>query len=78
MLEGEEVELNTEISDGVLSVSGKVKRSDTSSRNSQFSRLQFSSEFSRTFLLDKPVDQAAMEVINEKGKTIIRLPKLIG
>jgi len=78
MLEGEEVELNTEISDGVLSVSGKVKRSDANSRNSQFSRLQFSSEFSRTFLLDKPVDQAAMEVINEKGKTIIRLPKLIG
>lgn len=78
MLEGEEVELNTEISDGVFSVSGKVKRSGTNSSNSQFSQSLFSSEFSRAFLLDKPVDQAAMEVINEKGKTIIRLPKLIG
>ncbi len=77
-LEGEEVELNTEISDGVLSVSGKVKRSTSSNGNSLFSQSQFSSEFSRRFVLDEPVDQAAMVVTNEKGKTIVRLPKLVG
>ncbi len=77
-LEGEEVELNTGISDGVLSVSGKVKRSTSNNGNSLFSQSQFSSEFSRNFVLDEPVDQAAMEVINETGKTVVRVPKLVG
>ena len=77
MLEGEEVELNTEISDDVFTVSGRVKRSGSDEGLGLFSQIQFSSKFSRTFVLDKPVDQAAMEVINENGKTIVRIPKII-
>lgn len=77
MLEGEEVELNTEISDDVFTVSGRVKRSGSDEGLRLFSQTQFSSKFSRTFVLDKPVDQAAMEVINENGKTIVRIPKIV-
>lgn len=77
MLKGEEVELNTEISDGVLTVSGRVKRSGSDEGLGLFSQTQFSSKFSRIFVLDKPVDQAAMQVINENGKTIVRIPKIV-
>ncbi|WP_045857779.1 Hsp20/alpha crystallin family protein [Teredinibacter purpureus] len=77
MFEGEEVELNTEISDGVLSVSGRVKNSASDKGASLFSQSQFLSEFSRTFVLDEPIDQAGMEVVNEKGKTIVVVPKVV-
>lgn len=77
MFEGEEVELNTEISDGVLSVSGKVKNSASDKGTSLFSQSQFLSEFSRTFVLDQPIDQAGMEVVNEKGKTVIVVLKVV-
>ena len=77
-LVGEEIELNTEVSDGVLTVTGRVKRALPEVENTQYSQSIFSSEFSRTYYLDEPVDQSAMNVSSEVGKTIVHLPKLIG
>ncbi len=77
-IDGEEMELNTEINNGVLSVSGKVKQTTSKNDNNVHSQSYFTGEFSRSFVLDEPVDQAGMEMINEQGKTIVVLPKQLG
>lgn len=77
-LDGEEVELSTDINDGVLWVSGKVHRSFAESDDNSLAESTYSSEFQQTFVLDEPVDQAAVKIVREDGKTVIIVPKVVG
>lgn len=74
--EGQEVEVNTDITDGVLTISGKVKRSQSFDKNNVFTQSESISEFSQAIALTDPIDQAAMKVINKNGEIIVTVPKV--
>lgn len=70
--EGMDVELNTELNENMLSVSGNLERVEAQGDTGSS---RFSSSFSRSILLAEPVDQSAMEVINDEDKITVRVPK---
>ncbi len=69
--EGMDVEIETELKESHLTVSGSVAGTTQDDQ----SQAKFSSAFSRSVLLDEPVEQAEMEVINEEGRITVRVPK---
>jgi HSP20 family molecular chaperone IbpA len=73
--EGEHVELNTEINGNRLSVTGSVEGRQLNQAAGSSIQSRFSSSFSKTVPLPGPVDQTAIEVTREDGKTIVHLPK---
>lgn len=73
MPQGETVELNTNISGRIFTVSGKVI-STSSGNHSQF---RSSRQFSQTLTLNSPVDEAKMTTEQDDQTIKITLPKLI-
>lgn len=74
--EGQEVKLNTGLANGVLTISGKVKSTiENASGNSHTKRFS-SSQFSRSLVLEQPVDEAGMLVEYEQDKYLVRVPKV--
>ncbi len=73
--EGQEVELNTELTDGVLKISGKVKRSSEDNSGDVFAHLHSTSQFSQSVTLTKAVDDSAMKTEHNENEIVIRIPK---
>jgi len=73
MPQGETVELNTNISGRVLTVSGKVINTSSGKQT----QLRSSRQFSQTLNLSNPVDEAKMTTEQDDQSITITLPKLI-
>jgi len=75
--EGEEVDINTGINNGVLTISGRVSSSSSKESHGTTMHAQSLSEFSQSLMLDEPVDPAAMKVVNNKHKIVVTVPKRV-
>ena len=79
--QGQEVELNTELSDNQLKITGKVKNSQEQKGNKLFGgtgsyNTLSASQFSQTMTLPTDVDEAGMTIENDEAKITIRIPKV--
>lgn len=68
--------LQTHVENGLLTISGDVKKSIKSDNNNQAMQSFFQSSFSRTFPLPENVNSERMEIINESNKIVLKLPKI--
>ena len=75
--QGEEVELNTELTDGILKISGKVKISSADSITGFMARSQSISQFSQSMVLSEAIDESAMKTEQNDNEIVIRIPKKI-
>ena len=73
--EGQSIELNTEVSDNVLKISGEVKDSTESNNGNMIQKSYSSSHFSQTLSLSEPVIESAMKTEHEGNDIIIHIPK---
>ncbi|MDX1696056.1 MAG: Hsp20/alpha crystallin family protein [Ketobacteraceae bacterium] len=73
--QGQEVELNTQLSDGILTVSGKMRRVEENSAGNGTGRVVATSQFSQTITLPEPVEQSAMTIDRQGGKVTVKIPK---
>ncbi len=75
--EGENIEVNAGISNGILTISGEVTNENENSQKNGFSRSQSISSFSQSLVLDQPVDQAKLKVIQKDEEVIVTVPKIV-
>ena len=73
--EGQEVELNTELTDGVLKISGKVKKSSEESSGGFSAHSQSTSQFSQSMTLGEAINESAMKTEHNENEIVIRIPK---
>jgi len=73
--EGEEVELNTELSENTLKIFGKVKNTSENNNGDFFGRSMSTSQFSQSMTLSEPVDESGMTIDQEDTKIVITIPK---
>ncbi len=74
--EGSELNLQTDLADNKLSITAQVrKQTQNNSSGSQMSS-SFTSQFSREFILDEPIDATAMQTEKSDSAVTIRIPKL--
>lgn len=76
--EGQEVELNTELSDGVLTVSGTVKNQTENMFGPSLGRAMSTSQFSQSMTFSSQVDESGLVVDHADGEIVVRVPKTIG
>lgn len=74
--EGQEIELNTEIKDGQLVISGQVKNEKEKAQGGSLARVFQTSQFSQSLYLSAAVDESAMRVDHDKNQFTITLPKV--
>jgi HSP20 family molecular chaperone IbpA len=74
--EGSELELNTEVDDRRLTVSGAISANVDEAGNGSGRRFFSSSQFSRQFTLNSPVDSLGMRKEANDNEIIITLPKV--
>ena len=79
--QGQEVELNTELSDNQLKITGKVKTSKEDKGSSLFGgtgsyNTLSASRFSQTMTLPSDVDEAGMTIEHDELEITIRIPKI--
>ncbi|MDH7942364.1 Hsp20/alpha crystallin family protein [Pseudohongiella sp. SYSU M77423] len=74
--EGSELELNTEVDDQRLTVSGAISSKVNETANGSTQRFFSSSQFSRQFTLNRPVDSLGMSKEATDNEVIITLPKV--
>jgi HSP20 family molecular chaperone IbpA len=75
--EGENLQLNTDLADNTLTISGKVEASaqkDDPSGN-LLGKAESMSQFSQTITLDHPVDEAGMKIDRNGDDFVITIPK---
>lgn len=72
---GQEIEVNTKLEDGVLTISGKVNTTSENSAHGLFGKSLSTTQFSQSLTLPEPIDETAMAVENEDGYMKIRIPK---
>lgn len=73
---GQEIEINTKLDGGVLTISGKVKTTSENSAHGLFGKSLSTSHFSQSLTLSEPIDETAMAVKNEDGYMNIHIPKI--
>lgn len=78
---GQEVELNTELTDNRLKISGKVNNKSEEKSNGLFGGSQSfntlsSSRFSQTMTLPGEIDEAGMTIDHGESEISIRIPKV--
>ena len=74
--EGEDVEINTDLTDNQLTISGKVRQqSSTDSSGAQRQSLAIS-QFSQSLSLPGPVDNAHMKEEDKGNQIVITIPKI--
>ncbi len=74
--QGQEVELNTEIENNRLIISGRTKNSSENNSADVYSKSVSSSQFSQSVTLEKPVDEAAMKTEKNGKELVITIPKV--
>jgi HSP20 family molecular chaperone IbpA len=74
--EGQDVELKTDLSEGVLKISGKVKNKLEDHASGLLKKTQSISQFSQSLTLLTPVDEAALTVDRNGREIVIRVPKI--
>jgi len=75
--EGQEIELNTELSDGILKISGKIKKITENDRDDgSYDHSMSTSQFSQSLALSEPIDESGMTIENKDGGMFIRVPKV--
>ncbi len=74
--QGKEVELNTEIENNRLIISGRTKTSSENNSADVYSKSVSSSQFSQSVTLDKPVDESAMKTEKHGKELVITIPKV--
>jgi len=73
--EGQEVELNTELSDKTLKIFGKVSNASQNNGGDVFGRSLSTSQFSQSVTLPEPVVESGLTVDQKKGEIVITIPK---
>lgn len=79
--QGQEVELNTELSDNQLKITGKIKNSQEGKASRLFGgtgsyNTLSASRFSQTMTLPSDVDEAGMTIEHDDSEITIRIPKI--
>ncbi|WP_163832261.1 Hsp20/alpha crystallin family protein [Spartinivicinus ruber] len=69
--EAQNIEVNTELKNNILTINGKVKQQESS----QQSKLFYTSQFSQSVTLLEPVDSTNMRVDNKNHKVVITIQK---
>ncbi len=72
---GSEIELNTEVSGNLLTISGRTSARQDLDNGSQLARSRHESHFSRSITLRQPVDELGMEIEYDDTTVRLRLPK---
>jgi HSP20 family molecular chaperone IbpA len=74
---GENMQLNTDLADNTLTISGKVQSTskEDDSSGKQIGQAESLSEFSQSITLDHPVDEAGMKVDRNGDDVVITIPK---
>lgn len=75
MPEGQEVELNTELSEGVLAINGKLRNTFEANSSNQISRSYQESQFSKSITFPDLVDEDNMQVEQKENVITIIIPK---
>jgi len=73
---GQEIELNTELSDDTLKISGKTKTLHQGDIDGLSSRLARVTRFSQSIYLADEIDEAGMLIEHEADKIVITIPKI--
>lgn len=74
--DGSEVELATELEDNMLSISAQVRSEITNSSGGFQSSSTSVSQFSRSIMLDEPVDATGMQTNKTAKEIVITIPKI--
>lgn len=72
---GQEVELNTELVDNTLKISGKIKQSREQTKDGISSRQSRASRFSQSIYLSREINESGMMIDNQKTQITITIPK---
>jgi HSP20 family molecular chaperone IbpA len=74
---GENLQLNTDLADNTLTISGKVESAarDDDASGQLIGQAESVSQFSQSITLDDPVDEAGMKVDRDGGDIVITIPK---
>ena len=74
---GENLQLNTDLADNTLTISGKVESDarDDDASGQLIGQAESVSQFSQSITLDDPVDEAGMKVDRDGGDIVITIPK---
>lgn len=75
---GENMNLNTELSDNTLTISGQVKTNSKDSSGNFVGQAQSTSEFSQSITLADPVTESGMKVDRKGQDIVITIPKQVG
>ncbi|SFG84277.1 Hsp20/alpha crystallin family protein [Neptunomonas qingdaonensis] len=73
--QGQEVELNTHLEKGVLTISGKVKSTDESVNGNTLGRQTSISQFSQSITLVEPVRESGISINRGDEIITVRVPK---
>ncbi|WP_020407334.1 Hsp20/alpha crystallin family protein [Hahella ganghwensis] len=76
--DSQDMELNTELADKVLTVSGKIKSSEEDSSDSLRKKSISTSRFSQSIKLTDPIDESRMEISHQGKDILITIPKKTG
>ena len=76
MVSGQEVEVNTEMENGVLTISGKINSHSENSSGNVYGRSHATAQFSQSMTLPEPVDESAMKIDQRDDEIVIIIPKL--
>lgn len=71
--QGQEVELNTELQENQLTISGKMRSIKEDKNNS--TKAVVTSRFSQTVTLAEPTDEAGMTIERQDEKVVVKIPK---
>lgn len=73
---GEDVEINTNLSDNRLTIHGKVRQSTKQQSGNALGQELAVSQFSQTMTLPDPVDESKMKVKQDDNQIVITVPKV--
>jgi HSP20 family molecular chaperone IbpA len=77
--EGENLQLNTDLADNTLTISGKVESSaqEDDPSGKLLGKAESMSQFSQTITLNHPVDEAGMKIDRDGDDIVITIPKRV-
>lgn len=74
--EGQEVELNTELTGNIFKITGRVRNRLENSSEGMMSRSMSSSQFSQSITLSELIDESGMVIDHKDKEIIITIPKI--
>jgi HSP20 family molecular chaperone IbpA len=76
---GEDMQLNTDLADNTLTISGKVQSTtgEDDASGKLLGQAESLSQFSQTITLDQPVDEAGMKIDRNGDDIVITIPKRV-